>query len=75
MPACRSLGAARTVIAVCWAATGRPDLLARTAQASAGPGMIGAIQTSGQLIYWHAHIHARVSEGMFLADGTFLPLP
>ena len=39
---CRA--AARTVITVCRAASGQPDLLARTAQASAVPGMVGAIQ-------------------------------
>ena len=27
------------------------------------------------LIHWHPHIHALVSEGVFLTDGTFLPLP
>ena len=36
--------------------------------------MIGAIQTFGDLIHWHPHIHALVSEGVFLADGTFVPL-
>ena len=29
----------------------------------------------GQLIHAHPHIHALVSEGVFLPDGTFLPLP
>jgi hypothetical protein len=29
----------------------------------------------GQLIHFHPHIHALVTEGVFLADGTFLPLP
>jgi len=43
--------------------------------ANAVPGMIGAIQTFGDLIHWHPHIHALVSEGVFLPDGTFLPLP
>ena len=37
--------------------------------------MVGAIQTFGQLIHWHPHIHALVSEGVLLPDGTFLPLP
>ena len=39
------------------------------------PGMVGAIQTFGDLIHFHPHIHALVSEGVFLPDGTFLPLP
>ena len=56
-----------------------------SAQASAVPGMVGAIQKFGQLIHWHPHIHALVTEGVFLPDlaacghaqagGTFLPLP
>ena len=28
-----------------------------------------------QLIHWHSHIHGLVTEGVFLSDGTFLPLP
>ena len=44
-------------------------------QPDAVPGMIGAIQTFGDLIHWHPHIHALVSEGVFLPDGTFVPLP
>ncbi|MBM3881032.1 MAG: transposase [Verrucomicrobia bacterium] len=50
---CRA--AARTVITVYRAASGRPDAL---------PGMVGALQTFGQLIHWHPHIHALVSEGV-----------
>ena len=61
---CRA--AARTVITVCRASSGRPD---------AAPGMIGAIQTFGQLVHWHPHIHALVTEGVFLPEGAFLPLP
>jgi hypothetical protein len=61
---CRA--AARTVITVYRAASGRPDAV---------PGMIGAIQTFGQFIHFHPHIHALVSEGVFLPDGTFVPLP
>jgi hypothetical protein len=34
-----------------------------------------AHQKFGQLIHWHPHIHALVTEGVFLPDGTFLPLP
>jgi len=56
----------RTVCTVYQAASGRPDGV---------PGMVGAIQTFGDLIHFHPHIHALVSEGVFLPDGTFLPLP
>ena len=41
----------------------------------AAPGMIGAIQTFGDLVHWHPHIHALVTEGVFQPEGTFLPLP
>ena len=61
---CRA--AARTVVTVYRAASGRPDGV---------PGMVGAIQTFGQLIHWHPHIHALVTEGVFLPEGTFVPLP
>jgi len=66
----------RTVCTVYQATSGRPDGV---------PGMVGAIQTFGDLIHFHPHIHAMVSEGVFLPDlsacghaqagGTFLPLP
>lgn len=71
---CRA--AAHTVITVYRTASGRPDGV---------PGMVGAIQTFGQLIHAHPHIHALVTEGVFLPDlsacghaqagGTCLPLP
>ncbi len=48
------------------AVSGRPDGVS---------GMVGAIQTFGDLIHFHPHIHALVSEGVFLPDDTFLPLP
>jgi len=61
---CRA--AARTAITVYRTVSGRPDAV---------PGMVGAIQTFGQLIHAHPHIHTLVSEGVFLPDSTFLPLP
>jgi len=39
------------------------------------PGAVAGIQTFGQLIHWHPHIHALVTEGAFTPAGTFLPLP
>ena len=38
------------------------------------PGMIGAIQTFGQLLHWNPHIHSLVSCGAFTPDGDFLEL-
>ena len=61
---CQAAG--RTVATVYQAVSGRPDTV---------PGMVGAIQTFGQLIHWHPHVQALVSEGVFLPDGSFLPLP
>ncbi len=39
------------------------------------PGMIGAIQTFGDLIHSHPHIHSLVAEGVFLSDGTYVTRP
>ncbi|MCP4589457.1 MAG: transposase, partial [bacterium] len=39
------------------------------------PGMIVGIQTFGQLIHFHPHIHAIATDGAFAPDGTFLCLP
>jgi len=36
------------------------------------PGYVGAIQTFGDLMGWHSHIHAIVSEGLFKRDGFFI---
>jgi hypothetical protein len=35
------------------------------------PGMIGAPQSFGDLINWHPHIHALISDGAFASDGQF----
>ncbi len=39
------------------------------------PGAVVAIQTFGSLILWHPHIHAIISDGSFLPNGTFVPMP
>jgi hypothetical protein len=39
------------------------------------PGMIGGIQTFGELVHFHPHIHAIATDGAFAPDGTFLCLP
>ncbi len=39
------------------------------------PGMIGGIQTFGELVHFHPHIHAIATDGVFAPDGTFLCLP
>ncbi len=39
------------------------------------PGMIAAIQTFGELVHWHPHIHALVTCGAFTEGGEFLEVP
>jgi len=39
------------------------------------PGMIGGIQTFGELVHFHPHIHAICTDGAFAPDGTFICLP
>lgn len=39
------------------------------------PAMVGAVQTFGDLIHWHPHIHAIVPEGVFTVSGHFVHIP
>ena len=39
------------------------------------PGMIAAIQTHGELLHWHPHIHVLITCGAFTPGGDFLELP
>jgi len=39
------------------------------------PGGVLAIQTFGQLIHFHPHIHGLITDGAFARDGRFVPLP
>jgi hypothetical protein len=39
------------------------------------PGMIAGIQTFGELIHFHPHIHSIATDGCFTRDGTFVCLP
>jgi hypothetical protein len=38
------------------------------------PAMIGDVQTFGDLVHWHSHIHAVVAEGVFTESGHFVPV-
>ena len=38
------------------------------------PGMIAAIQTHGELLHWHPHLHVLVTCGAFTSTGEFLEL-
>ena len=55
-----------TVLEVSRAALDHPDLV---------PGMVATIHTFGELIHWHPHIHALVSDGAFAPDGMLIPMP
>ena len=48
---------------------------AAASQPKSVPGTIAAIQTFGDLIHAHPHIHALVSEGFFLPEGRYVPMP
>ena len=39
------------------------------------PGMIAAIHTFGELVHWHPHLHALVTDGVFTLDGAFIAMP
>ena len=39
------------------------------------PAMVGAVQTFGDLIHWHSHIHAIVPDGVFTDSGYFVHIP
>ena len=45
---------------------GRDDVL---------PGMVAAIQTHGELLHWHPHVHTLVTCGAFTREGDFLEVP
>jgi hypothetical protein len=44
-------------------------------QPEARPGMVAVIQTFGSSLKWNPHIHAIVTRGVFLNDGSWLPIP
>ena len=39
------------------------------------PGMIAAIQTFGNLLHWHPHLHSLVTCGAYTPEDNFLALP
>jgi hypothetical protein len=36
---------------------------------------VASLQTAGNLLHWHPHCHALLPLGLFLPDGSFLPVP
>ena len=55
-----------TVVEVFRSVLGRDDVL---------PGAIVGIQTFGDLIHFHPHLHVIATDGAYLPDGTFICLP
>jgi hypothetical protein len=51
------------------------DLLQAAAGTHAGvPGAVACLQSAGNLLDWHPHVHLLVSWGLFRRDGTFIPV-
>jgi hypothetical protein len=47
----------------------------RSAAPGARPAFIEFVQTFGDLVNFHPHVHVLAADGDFCTDGTFLPLP
>ena len=39
------------------------------------PGMVAAMQTHGELLHWHPHLHMLLTCGAFTPTGNFVKLP
>ena len=46
-----------------------------TGDADLQPGMVAVIQTSGDLLGWHPHVHAIASRGGWDREGRWVPVP
>ncbi len=55
--------------------TVREMMAAGAGESEARPGMVAVIQTFGSSLKWNPHIHAIVSRGLFLDDGSWPPIP
>ena len=53
----------------------REEIRGQLGRQHALPGMVVAIQTHGELLHWHPHIHALVTCGAFTAAGEWLAVP
>jgi len=55
------------------------ETLKELLQAAAGthrvvPGAVACLQSAGNLLDWHPHVHLLISWGLFRRDGSFLPV-
>ena len=55
--------------------TVREMMTAAVNESHAQPGMVAVIQPFGSSLKWNPHIHALVTRGVFLDDGSWLPIP
>ncbi|MGH9463011.1 MAG: IS91 family transposase [Vicinamibacteria bacterium] len=55
--------------------TVREVMAAAADESEARPGMVAVIQTFGSSLKWNPHIHAVVTRGVLLPDGTWHPIP
>jgi hypothetical protein len=55
--------------------TVREMMAAAVDEPAARPGMVAVIQTFGSSLKWNPHIHAIVTRGVFLDDGSWHPVP
>jgi hypothetical protein len=54
--------------------TVRERMAAASDQPMARPGIVAVIQTFGSSLNWNPHIHAIVTRGVFLDDGSWQPV-
>ena len=55
--------------------TVREMMAAAVDEPYARPGMVAVIQTFGSSLRWNPHVHAIVTRGVFLGDGSWQPIP
>ena len=55
--------------------TVREMMAAAVEEPHARPGMVAVIQSFGASLKWNPHIHAIVTRGVFLRNGSWQPIP
>jgi len=51
------------------------ELVRRSLDDDARPGVVVSIATAGDLVQWHPHVHLLTTDGAKTADGSWQPLP
>ncbi|HJL54261.1 MAG TPA: transposase, partial [Arenicellales bacterium] len=60
---------------VLWSSRTEPKMISKDFAPWGKPGYILFVQTFGDLVTFHPHIHALVADGVFVESGTFRVLP